>query len=199
MADVNTLLSRSFSGVCRAGASSSALLTDGVIIPETSRQYSVSVVELAQASLNTGAAGKLFEHVFELRVPYAITLACRLRVKMRWVVNSAGSIGVPSDVTGRWSVNVTKRTAAGVNTTLTYPPTESFGVTQNMGNGTAGTQYEDDNLCLDIPANAMAAGETIRVVLSFYVVQPYAATTLNVGLRCNPAAPADCLVFEWDV
>lgn len=199
MPDVNTLLSKSFFGTCRPTATNNTLLVDGIMVREGTLQISPPFTELLQISLNTGSAGKLFEHSFELRVPYAITLACRLRVKFRWAVNAAGSVGVPSDVTGRWSALVSKRNTSGVVTALTYPATESFGVTQNMGNGTAGFTYEDDNLCVDIPANAMAAGENIRVTLSFYVVQPNAATTLAIGLRCNPSAPADSLVFEWDV
>jgi len=199
MSDVNTLLSHVFFGTCRPTATHNTLLVDGIMVREGTLQVSPPFTELLQISLNTGAAVKLFEHSFELRVPYAIALACRLRVKYRWVVNAAGSIGLPSDVTGRWSVLVSKRNTLGVVTALTFPPTETFGATRNMGNGTAGFSYEDDNLCIDIPGNAMAAGETIRVTLSFYVVQPNAAMTLAIGLRCDPLAPADSLVFEWDV
>jgi len=118
MSDVNTLLSHVFFGTCRPTATNNALLVDGIMVREGTLQVSPPFTELLQISLNTGAAVKLFEHSFELRVPYAIALACRLRVKYRWVVNAAGSVGLPSDVTGRWSVLVSKRNTLGVSLRL---------------------------------------------------------------------------------
>lgn len=200
MPDVTTLLTRSYFGVCRPSATASTLIVDGLCVKEDTLQTVPAVLELTQVALNTGSAGKLFEHVFELRIPYAISLAARLRVKLRSVINlPAAAAGAAADCTIRWTVMVSKKTVAGANTALTTPPVEAQGPVHNAGNGTVNNEYEDDNLTIDIPANALAAGETLRIALACYVVQPIAGIVLAVGLRCNPIVPQDSIVFEWDV
>ena len=200
MADVSNLLGRPYLGIVKAGGSASAVLTNGLLIPDSTLTKDSDVTELQQATLNTGTAVKLFEHVWNLRVPYSITLACTLRMFMSWIVNTAASLGgAPADCTGRWSVMVKRIKTDGTVADLETPVIEVYGTTRNLGNGTAGTTYNEKHIPIDIPANSLSAGEAIRVSLAFYIVQPLAGANLAVGLKCNPTIPADSVIFEFDV
>lgn len=200
MPDVVTLLSQPLFLVTKPTATAVALLVDGIVIPESTFIRTSTVTELQQSSLNTGSAGKLFEHAWDIPVPYSISVATTLRAKLRWIVNNEGVPAMAADsCTARWSIMVKKKDINGAVQSLTYPPTETFGPTRNVGTGTTGTEYEEGNLTIDIPANAFTAGEKIRVILALYIVQSAAAAQLAVGLKCDPASPPNELVVEFFV
>lgn len=194
MPDVALFLGGGFFGATDPNASSTVALPNGVIIPARALADISPVTELALAAVNTGAAGVVFTHTFYLRVPYSISVAARLRTKLRWVINTSTAAGV----TGRFQVTVKKQT--GLTGSVDAIP----GLVSGLGavracDAAGGTEYQESQIIVDIPATTFTGGDALVIEVAFKVVQAVVGAGGAIGLRCDPNVDPNQLVFEFDV
>lgn len=190
--DAVAFLGRGLYGVSRMTSGEDTVVattnySNNLLIPRDTLAWYSQITEFRTVGINTGTAAIKVTHTFQARIPQAVTLACRLRTRLRWDINATG---LAAGAIGRWNVDVKKNAAAITGLT------KGYGVKRAL---TSTGTFTETHIVTDIPQTSWGAADTLDIACEFEVTTAEAGTSLEIGLLCDPATAGNELVFEFDL
>lgn len=190
MADSVTQFSGGWYAAPSSTASGTVAYTDGVLIPSKTINKSVSQATTTISSIDTNASGTKFSLEYALRCAYNVSFAGQLRARVKW----ATTAGAGGAATGRIFVDVKRKDTSG-NVSAIPNLSKGYGNTRAISGI---SNYTENQITVNIPAQTFAPGESIVVVVGLEVIATNAAATLAVQIATNPATAGDELIIELD-
>jgi hypothetical protein len=190
MADSVTQFSGGWYAAPVATATATAAYTDGVLIPGKTLMKSVSQATTTISAIDTNAAGVKFSLFYSLRCAYNVSFAGQIRARVKWVTTT----GAGGGATGRWNLDIRRKDTSG-NVSSIPGLVKGSGATRAISGI---SNYVDNQIVTNVPAQSFTPGESLVVVLEFEVIATNAANTLVVAVSTNPATSGDELIVEID-
>jgi hypothetical protein len=161
--------------------------TNSLLIPQSAAFDTSPVIRFDKAAIDTTATGSKVTHGFQVRIPYAMTLACRVRIRLRWRINASSPVGA----LGRFNADILKSGVAITNLLKSKGPPRALDA--------APASVYTETLVVDIPAATnFSPGDTLDLRLDFEVTTGAAGATLGVGLFTDPDSAGAELYVECD-